>query len=55
MTITEAKELVASEVSRTACEDIRYKYAVYESAYGGYGRYGFCFIPLNNKNGLMQR
>ena len=35
MTITEAQELVASEVSWTACEDIRYKYAVYESAYGG--------------------
>ena len=35
MTINEAKELVASEVSWNACVDIRYKYAVYESAYGG--------------------
>lgn len=35
MTITEAKELVASEVTWITCEDIRYKYAVYEYAYGG--------------------
>jgi transposase len=35
LTITEAQELVASEVSWTTCEDIRYKYAVYERAYGG--------------------
>lgn len=35
MTITEAKELVASEVSWTSCEDIRYKFAVYDSVYGG--------------------
>jgi transposase len=35
MTITEAQELVASEVSWMTCEDIRYKYAVYESTYGG--------------------
>ena len=34
LTITEAQELVASEVTWTSCEDIRYKYAVYESAYG---------------------
>ena len=35
MTITEAQERVASEVSWTTCKDTRYKYAVYESAYGG--------------------
>jgi len=35
MTITEAKELVASEASWTACADKRYKYAVYDSEYGG--------------------
>jgi len=35
LTITEAQDLVASEVSWTICKDIRYKYAAYESAYGG--------------------
>jgi transposase len=35
LTITEAKILVSSEVTWTACKDIRYKYAIYESAYGG--------------------
>lgn len=35
MTITEAKNLVTSEVAWTACSDIRYKYAVVESSYGG--------------------
>ena len=35
MTITEAKELVTSDVSWNVCEDIRYKFAVYDSVYGG--------------------
>jgi transposase len=35
LTITEAKTLVSSEVIWTTCKDIRYKYAIYESAYGG--------------------
>jgi len=34
LTITEAKTLVSSEVTWTSCKDIRYKYAIYESAYG---------------------
>jgi len=35
LTLNEAKTRVASEVSWTACKDIRYKYAVYTNAYGG--------------------
>ena len=50
LTITESKILVSSEVTWTACKDIRYKYAIYESAYGGIPQKWVLFHSAEQQN-----
>jgi len=50
LTITEAKTLESSEVTWTACKDTRYKYAIYESAYGGIPQKWVLFHSAEQQN-----